>query len=180
MFHSFACFCFLLLLCLFVCFSVFVCLFFVCVCFGFFFFFQIKVLIYHSAFYYFTQCSTGTVKSTRGQLVLFFVFFSANTRSSLLTGIRALSVSQKHREFNTSRFLWQNLVCALIIHKCSQILFSLRNSHWITFPYQLCLIFYSFCASLLFSFIMWLSVLSIFPRKSQLLLFNVLSIFTLI
>ena len=47
---------------------------------------------------------------------------------------------------------------------------------WITMPTQSCLVLYSFCAKLLHSLMMWLSVLSLSPRNLHLLFYCVLSI----
>ena len=43
----------------------------------------------------------------------------------------------------------------------------LRNSQWITFPTQSCLVLYFFCASLLHSLMMWLIVSSFYSTKSS-------------
>ena len=56
----------------------------------------------------------------------------------------------------------------------------LHNSLWTTLPTQSCLVLYSFCASLLYSFIMWLIVSSLSPHNLHLLFWCVLSILALI
>ena len=56
----------------------------------------------------------------------------------------------------------------------------LHISQWITLPTQSCLVFYSFCANLLHSLIMWLMVPSASPHNQHLLFCCVLSILALI
>ena len=64
-------------------------------------------------------------------------------------------------------FIWSNLIF-------------LHNSQWITLPTQSCLVLYPFCANLLHSLIMRLSVSSLFPHNLHLLFCCVLSIIALI
>ena len=55
----------------------------------------------------------------------------------------------------------------------------LYNSQRISFSTPPCLVLYYFCASLLYSLILWLTVSSLFPYNLHLLFFCVLSIFAL-
>ena len=56
----------------------------------------------------------------------------------------------------------------------------LHDSLWITLPAQSCLVFYSFCASLLHSFTIWIIVSSLSLHNLHLLICWVLSIFAFI
>ena len=72
-------------------------------------------------------------------------------------------------EFYVSHSLRQILVCAYIIWYYGQISVFLHNFQWITFSTFSCLVLCSFCASLLYSLIMWFIISFLSPHNLQLL-----------
>ena len=70
-------------------------------------------------------------------------------------------------------------LCIYHLFVCSNLNF-LHFSQWITLPTQSCLVFYSVCANLLNSLIMWLMVSSLSPYNLHRLFCCVLSILALI
>ena len=97
-----------------------------------------------------------------------FLSFSHNRA----TTAKFYLVSQSLRQFNASYFLRQILVCA-----CSALsnFDFLHNSQWIAFPTHSYPLFYSFCASLVHSLILWWTILSLSSHN-----FCLLSIFAMI
>ena len=83
-------------------------------------------------------------------------------------------VSQNPKWVRVSHSPGQILGCAY------DHLFVWSNFLWITLPTQLCLVLYSFCASLLHSFIIWQMVSFLSPHNLHLLFYYVLSILALI
>ena len=111
---------------------------------------------------------------------LFFFLLLIIIRSGLLAEIRwYVCMSKSHSSLCVSFSRAGAGLCIYHLLVWSNISF-LHISKWITLPTQSCLAFYSFCANLLHSFIMWLMV-SFQSLHSQHLIFGcVLSIFALI
>ena len=72
-------------------------------------------------------------------------------------GLSNLFVSQNPRELSVSFSRTEYGLCINHLFVLSNFNF-LHSSKWITFPTQSCLLWYSYCASLLHSLIMWLIV----------------------
>ena len=90
-------------------------------------------------------------------------------RSGRLDKIRCSVCFSKSQRSLYISFFWRDsglCICHLFIW--SNLNF-LHNSEWIALPTQLCLVLYSFCASLLHSLIMWLIISSLSLDKLHLL-----------
>ena len=78
------------------------------------------------------------------------------TKYGLLDGIRwSVFISKSQRILYVLFFRADSGLYKYHLIVCSNFNF-LRNSQWITLSTQSCLVLYSFCTSLLLSFIMWL------------------------
>ena len=101
-------------------------------------------------------------------------------RSSLRAEIRwSICISKSHRSLCVSFSRTGAGLCIYHLLAWSNLNF-LHISQWIPLPIQSCLAFYSFCANLLHSLIMWLIVSSLSPHSLHLLFCCVLSILALI
>ena len=104
----------------------------------------------------FTLWFAGTAKSTILQVFSFLLFIIRSGRLAEIRWFVCISKFQRSLCVSFSRtdsglciyhsLVWSDLNC-------------LHNSQWITFPTHLCLVIYSFCANMLPSLIMWLTVL---------------------
>ena len=101
-------------------------------------------------------------------------------RSGLLAGIRwSVCILKSHRSLCVSFSRTGAGLCIYHLLVWSNLNF-LHISQWITLPTQFCLAFYSCCANLLHSLIIWLMVSSLSPHSLHLLFCCVLSILALI
>ena len=106
-----------------------------------------KYLFIISLSFIFNLRSSGLAKSFRWQF-----FFLINTTSSFLDRNRwSVYISKSQRILYV--YVRQILLYVHTIRGHSKILNLLHNFQWITFPAHSCFVLYSFCASLLRSFI---------------------------
>ena len=134
-------------------------------------------LSFFSLSFSFILWSVGTAKSTIFQVFLLLLII---IRSGLLVEIRwSVCMLKSHGSLCVlfSRTGASLCICHLFVW--SHLNF-LHISQWITLPTESCLVFYSFCANLLHSLIMWVMVPSLSPHNLHLLFCCVLSILTLI
>ena len=137
-----------------------------------------RYLSFFSHSFSFILRSGGTAKSTICKFSFYLLLIII--RSGLWTEIWwsvYMSKSQRSLWRSFSRtgaglcmynlFVWSNL-------------YSLHISQWITLPIRSCLVFYSFCANLLHSLIVWLIVSSLSPHSLHWLFCWVLSILAFI
>ena len=138
---------------------------------------KFEILIFFSFSFNLTLWSTGTAKSTICQ-VLFFLWIIA--RSGHLAEIKwSVYISKSHRSLCVS-FSWTDVGLCMYHFFVGLNLNVLHNSQWMTWPFQSCLVLYSFFANLLHSLIMRLIVSSLQPLHVPLLFCCVLSITSLI
>ena len=136
-----------------------------------------RYLSFLSHSFSFILWSAGTAKSTI-LLVLFFLLIII--RSGLLAEIRwSVCMSKSHESLCVLFSRTGAGLCIYLLFVWSNLNF-LHISQWITLPTQSCLVLYSFCANLLHSLIMWLTVSSLSPHSLHLLFCCVLSILALI
>ena len=110
----------------------------------------------------------------------FFFFLLIIIESGLLVGIRwSVCTLKSHRSLCVSFSRTDAGLCIHHLLVWSNLNF-LHISQWITLPTQSCLAFYSFCANLLHSLIMWLIVSSLSPHSLHLMFCCVLSILALV
>ena len=88
-----------------------------------------------------------------------------------------ISKSQRNLCFSFCRT--DSGLCIYLLFIWSNLNF-LYNSLWMNFSTQSCLVFYSFCANLLHSLIIWLIFSSLSPHNLHLLFCCVLSLFALV
>ena len=107
-------------------------------------------------------------KSTTWKLLFFFLLI--NIRSSLPAGTeRSVCISKSQRTLcasfaKTDSGLW-------IYHFVIWSNFNISHKYqWITFPTKLWLVIHSFCARLLYPFIMWFTLSSLSPHNLNLLI----------
>ena len=125
----------------------------------------------------FALCSAETTTFTVWQILFFLLII---TRSGRLAEISwPVCISKSQRSLCISFFRIDYVLWIRHLFAGSNFNF-LHNSQWITLPTQSCLVLYSFCDSLLHSFIMWLIVSFLSPHNLHLLFCCVLSILTLI
>ena len=100
----------------------------------------------------------------------------------LLINIRLTDpfVSQSPREFYVFYFPGEILVSTYTINQMGQISVSCTIPQWISFPIQSYLLLQFFCASLLHSLRIWLTISSLSLRSLHCPLYCVLTIFALI
>ena len=135
-------------------------------------------LSFFSHSFRFILWSAGTAKLTILQILFFFLLIFI--RSGLLAGIRwSVCMLKSHRSLCVSFSRTSAWLCIYHLLVWSDLNF-LHISQWIALPTQSCLAFYSLCATLLHSLIMWLIVPSLSQHSLHLLLCCVLSILALI
>ena len=139
---------------------------------------KVEVLIFRS--FSFILWSAGTAKSKILLVLFFFFLLLIILRSGLLAEIRwSVCISKSHRSLCESFSRTSACLCIYHLFVRSNLNF-LHISPWITLPNQLCLVFYTFCANLLHSLIMWLIVSSLSSYDLHLLFCYVLSILALL
>ena len=136
--------------------------------------FSSLVLIFLFAFFQFVVSRNCKFYYTAGSL-----FCMTITRSGRLAETRwFVRISKSYRILSIS-FSWTDYGLCIYYLFVSFNLNFLHNFLWITFPTQSCLVFYSLCANLLHSLIIWLMVSSLSPHNVHLLFCCVLSILSL-
>ena len=136
--------------------------------------------MYLSLFLYyfsFTLWSTGIAKSTILHVLLFLLMIIKSGRVSEIRW--SVFISKSQWNLSVPFFRIDSWLCIYHLFVWSNFNF-LDNSQWTTLPTQSCLVFYTFCANLLYSLIMWLIVSSLSPHNQYLLFCCVLSILALI
>ena len=130
---------------------------------------KVYVLNSHFVFFYFQLVVSRDARvhflasSLFSFLFLFFFFFLLTfTRSGRLAKI-------KWSVFCVTFFTAESWLCIYHLFVGSNLYF-LHNSQWITFPTQSCLDWYSLCANLLHSVIIWLIVSSLSPLHSLIII----------
>ena len=135
---------------------------------------KVKVLILLFKFFSFYSVVSwdSTVDNFANSLFLFLIII----RSGFLIEIKwSVCISKSHRSFCVSFSRTGAGLCLYYLLVWSNLNF-LHISQWITFPTQLCLTLYFFCANLLHLRIMWLIVSSLSPHFLHLLFYWVLFI----
>ena len=121
--------------------------------------------------------SAGTAKSMISQILFFLLII---IRSGLLNVVWwSVCILKSHRGLCVSFSRIGAGLCTYHLLVWSNLNF-LHISQWITLQTQSCLAFYSYCANLLHSLIMWLTASSLSPHSQYLLFCCVLSILVLI
>ena len=130
--------------------------------------------------------TVGTAKSTIRQILSFFFSFFFLFFFFLLTiwSGRLIEIRWSVYILKSQRIFWMSFSRRdsrlLIYHLFVYTNFNfLHNFQWVTFPTQLYLILYSFCANLLHSLIPWFIVSSLSPQSLHLLFCCDLSIIAL-
>ena len=146
-----------------------------------FFQFPSKILVLILLFTFFQFYSLVSRDSKVDNFLLFFFFFLLIIiRSGLLAETRwSVCMSKSHRSLCVLFSRTSTGLCIYYLFVWSNLNFMLI-SQWITLPTQSFLVLYSFCANLLHSLIMWLTVSSLSPHSLYLLFCWVLSMLALI
>ena len=146
---------------------------------------KVKLLILLFAFcqFYFAVSRDSKIHYSASSLSFFFFFFffflSFIIRSGHLAEIRwSVCMSKSQRSLCVSFSRTDSGLCIYHFFVWSNFIF-LQNSPWITLPNQVCLVLYSFCATLQQSLIMGLIVCSLSPHNLHLLFSCVLFILAL-
>ena len=122
---------------------------------------RLRYLSFFSHYFSFILWSSGTVKSTILQVLLFVFLLLIIIKSGLLTEIRwSVCMSKSHRSLCASFSRTGAELCVYHLFVWSNLNF-LHISHCITLLTQSCLVLYSFCANLPHSLIKWLMVSSL-------------------
>ena len=130
-----------------------------------------RYLSFFSHSFSFIPRTAGTAKSTILQVLFFLMIF---IRSGLLAKIRwSMCMSKSHKSLCVSFSRTGAGLCTYHLLVWSNLNF-LHISRWVTLPTQSCLVFYSFCANLLHSLIMWLMVSYLSPHSLHLILLSLL------
>ena len=120
-----------------------------------------KYLAFFSLSQFYSVVSRDSKDHNFASSLFFFFFFFIIIRSGLLAEIRwSVCISMSHRSLWASFSRTDVGLCIYNLFLCSN-LNSMYISQWITLPTQSCLVWYSFCANLSHSLIMWFIVSSL-------------------
>ena len=145
------------------------------------FWFSGKVLVFLSFFFFFfcfLYFHNLLDQDDKIQYLVGCHFLKLSLGQVVLLRLADLLVYQNPREGCVSCSRADSVLCIYYLFVCSNVNF-LRSCQWISSLTHLCLVSYSFCSNLLYSFIIWLIISTLSPHYLHLLFCSSLSVFSL-